>query len=68
MTAAARFLPRADLDRLFTALTADGRRVVGPTVVDGSIVHDELSSFAELPKGWTAETAPGSYRLAAHRT
>ena len=63
MTAAARFLPRADLDRLFTALTADGRRVVGPTVVDGSIVHDELSSFAELPKGWTAETAPGSYRL-----
>ncbi|MGZ8437545.1 MAG: 4Fe-4S dicluster domain-containing protein, partial [Candidatus Limnocylindrales bacterium] len=63
MTAPARFLPRADLDRLFTALTADGRRVVGPTVVDGSIVHDQLASFAELPKGWTAETAPGSYRL-----
>ena len=63
MTAAVRFLPRADLDRLFTALAADDRRVVGPTVVDGSIVHDELASFAELPKGWTAETAPGSYRL-----
>ena len=63
VTATARFLPRADLDRLFTALTADGRRVVGPTVVDGSIVHDELASVAELPKGWTAETAPGAYRL-----
>jgi NAD(P)H-flavin reductase len=63
VSATARFLPRADLDRLFTALTADGRRVVGPTVVDGSIVHDELASFGELPKGWTAETAPGSYRL-----
>ena len=65
MTAAALFLPRADLDRFFTALAADGRHVVGPTVVDGSIVHDELSSFAELPRGWTAETAPGSYRLRA---
>ncbi len=63
MTGPVRFLPRADLDRLFTALADDGRRVVGPTVVDGSIVHDELASFAELPKGWTADTAPGSYRL-----
>ena len=30
-----RFLPRNELDHLFTALQADGRRVVGPTVVDG---------------------------------
>jgi sulfhydrogenase subunit beta (sulfur reductase) len=63
--ATSRFLPRADLDRFFTALAADGRRVLGPTVVDGAIVHDELSSFAELPNGWTADTAPGSYRLRA---
>jgi len=63
--ATSRFLPRADLDRFFTALAADGRRVIGPTVVDGAIVHDELSSFAELPNGWTADTAPGSYRLRA---
>ena len=65
MTAITRFLPRAELDQLFALLQADGRRVVGPTVVDGSIVHDELTSFRELPIGWTADTAPGSYRLRA---
>jgi sulfhydrogenase subunit beta (sulfur reductase) len=65
VTATSRFLPRADLDRFFAALAADGRRVIGPTVVDGSIVHEELGSFAELPTGWTADTAPGSYRLRA---
>ena len=46
-----------------TLLAADGRRVVGPTVVDGAIVDDELTSAAQLPCGWTAETGPGSYRL-----
>ena len=55
MTAAVRFLPREDLDRLFTTLTQDGRRIVGPTVAEGAIVHDELSSASELPVGWTAE-------------
>ncbi len=63
MIAVARFLPRIELDRLFALLRADGRRVVGPTVVDGAIVHDELTSSRELPVGWTADTAPGSYRL-----
>jgi sulfhydrogenase subunit beta (sulfur reductase) len=59
------FLPRTDLDRLFTALAADGRRVVGPTIADGAVVYDELDSPADLPYGWTAETAPGNYRLEA---
>jgi NAD(P)H-flavin reductase/formate hydrogenlyase subunit 6/NADH:ubiquinone oxidoreductase subunit I len=63
VTAAARFLPREDLDRLFTALREDGRRIVGPTVAEGAIVHDEIASAAELPVGWTADTEPGSYRL-----
>jgi len=57
------FLPRMELDRLFAALAADGRRIVGPTIVDGAVTYDELVSAAELPYGWTAETAPGSYRL-----
>ena len=65
MTETARFLPRPELDQLFSVLHADGRRVVGPTVVDGAIVHDELTSPGELPIGWTADTAPGSYRLRA---
>lgn len=37
-----RFLPRAEVDRLFGALAADGRRIVGPTIADGAIVYDEL--------------------------
>jgi NAD(P)H-flavin reductase/formate hydrogenlyase subunit 6/NADH:ubiquinone oxidoreductase subunit I len=63
VTAAARFLSRADLDRLFAVVAQDGRRVIGPTAVDGAIVHDRIGSASELPIGWIAETAPGSYRL-----
>jgi NAD(P)H-flavin reductase/formate hydrogenlyase subunit 6/NADH:ubiquinone oxidoreductase subunit I len=59
------FLPRAELDRLFGALAADGRRVVGPTIADGAVVYDELPGPSSLPYGWTADTAPGSYRLRA---
>ena len=41
MTEARRaFLPRADLDRLLALLTADGRRIIGPTVSQGAIVYD----------------------------
>jgi sulfhydrogenase subunit beta (sulfur reductase) len=57
------FLPRTDLDRLFAALASDGRRIFGPTIADGAVVYDELDSPVDLPHGWTAETAPGSYRL-----
>ncbi len=60
---AAGFLPRDGLDTLIHLLAADGWRVVGPTVVDGAIVDDELTSAAQLPWGWTAETSPGSYRV-----
>jgi len=58
-----RFLPRADLDRLIDALADGGRTVIGPTVADGAIVLDEVSSAADLPGGWAAETKPGAYRL-----
>jgi NAD(P)H-flavin reductase/ferredoxin len=57
------FLPSAELDRLFAALTADGRRVIGPTLGDGAVVYDEIASSAELPRGWLAESEPGRYRL-----
>jgi NAD(P)H-flavin reductase len=61
----ARFLPRADLQRLFDALSADGRRVVGPTVADGAVTYDELDDAGSLPYGWTSESGPGTYRLRA---
>jgi hypothetical protein len=36
------FLARSDLDRLFAALAADGRRIVGPTVADKENVYEQL--------------------------
>ena len=63
VTPAATFLPRSDLDRLFKALSADGRRIVGPTIAEDAVVYDELDGPADLPAGWRSETAPGSYRL-----
>jgi NAD(P)H-flavin reductase/formate hydrogenlyase subunit 6/NADH:ubiquinone oxidoreductase subunit I len=63
VTQAPSFLPRESFDDLFEALTADGRRVVGPTVAEGAVVYDELDGPARLPYGLTAETAPGKYRV-----
>jgi NAD(P)H-flavin reductase/formate hydrogenlyase subunit 6/NADH:ubiquinone oxidoreductase subunit I len=57
------FLPRAEMDRLFGALAADGRRIIGPTIADGAVVYDELRGPQDLPMGRTAQTAPGRYRL-----
>jgi len=51
------------LDRLFAALHRDGRRIVGPSVVDGAIALVELDSAADLPYGWGVELAGGRYRL-----
>jgi ferredoxin len=56
-------LPAAELDRLFEALRADGRTVIGPSVRDGAIVHQRLQSSQELPAGVGDEQAPGRYRL-----
>jgi Fe-S-cluster-containing hydrogenase component 2 len=53
----------SSLQPLVEALHADGYRVVGPTVRDGTIVLAELSTADELPYGWGAEVGPGGYRL-----
>ena len=37
--------------------------MLGPTVVDGAVVYDEIGSAADLPVGWRSESAPGAYRL-----
>ena len=62
-TTAPAFLPRAELGRLLDLLHGDGRRIIGPTVREGAIVYDEVTTVADLPAGWTATQAPGSYRL-----
>ena len=48
---------------LLEALSRRGYQVVGPTVRDGAIVYDELTSVADLPVGWTDEQDGGTYRL-----
>jgi len=57
------FLARADLQVFFDLLREDGRRLIGPTVADGSIIYDDITSVDELPCGWGDEQAPGRYRL-----
>ncbi len=50
-------------DSLLATLKQRGYRVVGPTVQDGALVYDELTSADDLPAGYTDEQAPGTYRL-----
>jgi sulfhydrogenase subunit beta (sulfur reductase) len=44
-------------------LRDEGDQVVGPTVRDGAIVHGEVTGLEDLPRGWTDEQGPGTYRL-----
>lgn len=54
---------RDDLDQLFGAIARRGFRLVGPTMRDGAIVYDDISSSADLPAGWTDEQDGWTYRL-----
>jgi sulfhydrogenase subunit beta (sulfur reductase) len=54
---------RSGLNHLLDALKKRGYRVVGPTMGDGAIVYDEISSLDDLPAGWTDEQEGGNYRL-----
>ncbi|MGM0577662.1 MAG: 4Fe-4S dicluster domain-containing protein [Myxococcota bacterium] len=58
-----RVLAREGLDALIRALADDGYRVIGPTVREAAIVHDDLASTGDLPEGWTDEQEAGTYRL-----
>ena len=61
------FLARADLGALIDALRETGRTVIGPTVREGAIVYDEISSETDLPAGWRDDQTPGRYRLERRR-
>lgn len=52
------------IGRLIDALIEDGRIVIAPTIRDGAITLDEITSAADLPVGLGAELAPGRYQLA----
>ncbi len=49
--------------QLLVILSKRGYQVVGPTVRDGAIVYDTLTSVADLPVGYTDEQDGGTYRL-----
>ncbi len=51
------------LQSLIDALRGDGRKVLGPTVRDGTLVHAEIRSVAELPRGYRDEQSGGHSRL-----
>lgn len=55
------------LDQLFQALADRGYQLLGPTVREGAIVYDRLTSVSELPAGWADEQDGGSYRLKPRR-
>jgi formate hydrogenlyase subunit 6/NADH:ubiquinone oxidoreductase subunit I len=56
-------IEREALDALFAVLQRQNYKLIGPTVRDGAIVYDELTSTADLPAGWTDEQEGGTYRL-----
>jgi len=58
-----RMIARDDLDQLLAAIARRGFRLIGPTVRDGVIVYDDISSSSDLPAGWTDEQDGGRYRL-----
>jgi len=51
------------LDHLIRALLGQGYEVLGPTVSEGAIVYERVSSAADLPAGWTDQQQGGRYRL-----
>jgi sulfhydrogenase subunit beta (sulfur reductase) len=51
------------LEDLLRALADRGYEVVGPTIREGAIVYQRLTSIQDLPSGWTDEQAGGKYRL-----
>jgi ferredoxin len=51
------------LQLLLEALNSQGYQLVGPTLRQGSLIYDQLSSIADLPRGWGDAQEGGVYRL-----
>jgi sulfhydrogenase subunit beta (sulfur reductase) len=48
---------------LIRVLIRRGYDVIGPTIRDGAILYDRISSEKDLPTGWTDEQQGGKYQL-----
>jgi sulfhydrogenase subunit beta (sulfur reductase) len=51
------------LDQLLQVLIKRDYEVLGPTVREGAVVYDHVSSTKDFPVGWTDEQSGGKYRL-----
>ncbi len=72
MSSAGREFPPVVLERdnfpaLLDSLASHGYQIIGPTIRDGAIVYDRVSSVDELPVGCIDRQKPGTYRLARHK-
>jgi sulfhydrogenase subunit beta (sulfur reductase) len=52
-----------DFPQLLEVLSGLGYRLVGPTLDDSRLIYGDLSSAADLPRGWTEEQEGGVFRL-----
>src|SRR5690348_9627439 len=59
-------IERPALGALIGALRSRGYRVIGPTVREGRLVHDDILSDPDLPIGWRDVQEAGRYRLEHH--
>ncbi len=59
----AALLEAQGLDELIRSLERRDYEVLGPTVHDSAIDWGPIHAAADLPAGWTAAQAPGSYRI-----
>jgi sulfhydrogenase subunit beta (sulfur reductase) len=60
---AAAVIDRAGLQSLIEVLQAAGRTVIGPTLRDGTLVHGEIRTVDDLPRGIRDEQSGGHHRL-----
>jgi ferredoxin len=51
------------LERLLRVLADRKYEILGPTIREGAIVYDRLTSVEDLPTGWTDQQDGGKYRL-----
>lgn len=56
-------LAPSQIGLLVQILIRRGYEVIGPTIRDGAILYDRISSQEDLPTGWTDEQQGGKYRL-----
>jgi len=51
------------LQKLLDVLSKRGYSLIGPTVRDGTIVYDAITTIKDLPRGWTDVQEPGMYKI-----